>query len=65
VPITSWSDHGATFPFALTYNSLSTVDPHGPPPPEFAGLSERNPKWSHTYAQWIDLAQDQTSCDFA
>lgn len=69
VPVTSWGYRGTTLDFALSYNSQSIVDPllrqnqvRHP-----AGLSDRNPsdhynpKWTHTYAQWIEVLGDGTA----
>jgi hypothetical protein len=75
VPITSWDYHGATFGMALTYNSVSTVDPatvddgtpapHPPLTPDYAGLSEKNDKWSQPYCQWIEVIHDETGAEYA
>src|SRR5207249_2642819 len=65
VPVTSWDYKGASFPFALHYNSLSMVDPGAPALPEYNGLSERNSKWSHPYAQWVDLYADEAGTQYA
>ena len=54
VPITSWRHQGAGYEFSLTYNSVGLTDVNLPNE-DFARLSRRNGKWSHTYAQWIDL----------
>ena len=49
--------------FELIYNSISLVDPDrfaAPTTPSFGGLSSGNPKWTHTYAQWVDLYHDDS-----
>jgi YD repeat-containing protein len=75
VPITSWAYKGATLSFGLIANSVSLVDPQATDPlgadpdepltPNFAGLSEKNSKWTHPYAQWIDLFRDETGHEYA
>jgi RHS repeat-associated protein len=66
VPITSWGYRGERIPFSLHYNSVSVLDPyksfHQPLHP--AALSDRfqdnryNPKWTHSFAQWIEVLED-------
>ena len=63
VPITSWGYGGQQLDLALTYNSNSIVDASA----SFfqvkhpAALSDKdrhdtyNPKWTHSYAQWIEV----------
>jgi hypothetical protein len=65
IPVTSWSYHGATYDFALTYASHNLVDPSAPEAPDFARLSERNSRWSHRYAQWIDTYHDGAGQKYA
>jgi YD repeat-containing protein len=68
IPVTSWSFHGATYRFSLTYNSQSLHDvetPNAVQAPDFAGLCENNPKWSHSFAQWIDLIRDEQGKEHA
>jgi hypothetical protein len=66
VPITSWNYKGTTFPFALEYNSHALIDPQRTAEaPNFNGLSEQNSHWSHPYAMWIDLFQDESGKQYA
>lgn len=65
VPVTSWYGRGKRYEFALSYNSLSLVDPKAPTPPELTGLSEHNSKWSQPFCQWIDLFKDENNQTFA
>src|SRR5262249_10260251 len=66
IPITSWNYKGATFPFALQYSSHALVDPQRTAEaPELNGLSEQNSHWSHPYAMWIDLFQDEAGKQYA
>jgi RHS repeat-associated protein len=74
VPITSWQHHGSTFEFRLDYGTHSLVDPQSRTNPAdtttldaplFEGFSERPSRWSHPYAQWIDLWQDASGTRFA
>lgn len=66
VPITSWGYRGTTLDFSLTYNSQSVVDPElqANQVRDPAALSDSNPgnhynpKWTHTYAQWIEVLAD-------
>ncbi len=63
VPVTSWKCRGQRYPLTLTYNSNSARaamlfynQPWHP-----AALSDKdqkhnyNPKWTHTYAQWVEV----------
>lgn len=68
VPITSWQHHGATFDFDLSYSSHGMADPQSrlvaadfqsQDTAQLDGLSGRPSRWSHPYAQWIDLYQDE------
>lgn len=69
MPVTSWGYRGTTVDFELTFNSVSDVDhslqflaPRHP-----AALSDPNnsssynPKWTHTFAQWVEVLLDGTA----
>jgi YD repeat-containing protein len=69
VPVTSWAYRGEEVDFSLTYHSRSAQDPRL----DFnrirhpAGLSDRedrwdyNPKWTHNFAQWLEVLEDGTA----
>jgi YD repeat-containing protein len=65
VPVCSWEYKGASFPFYLTYNSETFVDPQSPRTPDFAGMAEVNDKWSHSFCQWITLEQAPNGAQYA
>jgi len=55
VPVTAWGYRGWDLGFSLTYHSVGTVDPTVPEANNFARLSEGNSKWTHTFAQWVEV----------
>jgi hypothetical protein len=60
IDVTSWMYKGKRYGLSLEYNSVSLVDPNSPPEPNFMGLSEKNCKWTHEWAQWISYYADET-----
>lgn len=69
VPITSWNARGWSLGMALHYNSNARVDPtlDAPvidptviPEPNLAHLSTRNSRWTHTWAQFVEVVDEGT-----
>jgi RHS repeat-associated protein len=66
IPVTSWVNRGATFDFSVSYDSHALKNPQAVvATPEFAGLSQRNSHWRHTFAQWIDLWKEPGGQQYA
>src|SRR5207247_800064 len=71
VPIVSWDFKGESYEFALNYSTHSLFDPQALPAPNFGGIGERNSdgqdgtRWSHPFAQWVDLWQDENGQAYA
>jgi YD repeat-containing protein len=67
VPIANWSDRGAAWNFALSYDSSSTADPALDSPdyadvdadPDFAHLDSRNSHWTHSFSQFVEVVQSE------
>jgi len=59
-----WNSHGATYPFSLSYHSAGYVDAASPLA-DLDGLETRGERWSHPYAQWIDLYRDEAGTVYA
>jgi hypothetical protein len=65
VPLASWSYKGRAYDFALIYDSSSYKDLQTLDPVEFAGLQTGNAHWTHSFAQYIDLVQDDAGTEYA
>jgi RHS repeat-associated protein len=66
VPVTSWAYRGTTLDLSLNYSSDSRADPlldstdlpDVNPLPDRAHLSRRNSRWTHTWAQFVEVVSD-------
>ena len=66
VPVTGWTYRGSQLGLTLHYNSDSKADPRleGAPMPNVqaqpnrAGLSRRNTRWTHSWAQFVEVVSD-------
>jgi len=66
VPVTGWTYLGSDLGLTLHYNSDSKADPRlegqGNPnvqaQPNRAGLSRRNTRWTHSWAQFVEVVSD-------
>jgi hypothetical protein len=44
---------------------MGMVDPYKPDTLDLTGLSQKNSRWTHNFAQWVSLALDETAADWA
>ena len=66
VPVTSWSYRGTQLGLTLSYNSGSRADPSLDSPdwpgvnaqPDLSRLSQRNSRWTHNWAQFMEVVED-------
>lgn len=66
VPVTGWTYRGSQLGLTLHYNSNSKADPrlegaampNVQAQPNRAGLSRRNTRWTHSWAQFVEVVSD-------